>query len=179
MKPFLILLLLWPAAIQAQTCTLTLSIRTEAPHGALPEGSLLSAKLTFSPNQRLRMGSEATAYLTDGQVAVRGPDGTGLTGRLHVVHVVRAPHWADYLSFDIVDVSGDLGGVTDYEDPMLFSFYAERGQITSFDLPTTPAAFGEFDRNQTFQVHTPDTMWTLPGAVREPRILCDPLNPGP
>ena len=168
MKRFFCLILLWPVAVQAQDCTLTLSIRTEAPHGGLAQGTVLSAELTYSPNQRLRMGTESTAYLTDGVVAITGPDGTGLTGRLHVIHVVRAPHWADYLSFDIVDVTGDLGGVTDYEDPMLFSFYAERGRSVSFDLPTTPAAFSQFDRRQTFQVHTPDTMWTLPGGVLDP-----------
>jgi len=173
MKVLAPLLFLWPLAAAAQDCTLHLSIRTEAPHGALAEGTTLQAEISYSPTRRMRMGSEATAYLTDGAVAITGPDGSGLTGRLGVIHVVRAPHWADYMSFDIVDVSGDLGGITDYEDPMLFSFYAERGEIVSFDLPTTPAAFGQFDRRQTFQVHTPDTMWTLPGAVFEPAIDCD------
>ncbi|MEX3015478.1 hypothetical protein [Gymnodinialimonas hymeniacidonis] len=169
-----VLLLLIATPATAQTCTLTLSIRTEAIHGAHPEGTSLQAELTFTPTRRMRMGAEATAYLTDGTVQITGPDGTGLTGRLGVVHIVRAPHWADYMSFDIVDVAGDLGGVTDYEDPMLLSFYAERGEVASFNLPTTQAAFDQFDRRQTFQVHTPDTMWTLPGSVHDPSLTCEP-----
>ncbi len=174
MRRLILLFALWPVAVQAQTCTLTASILTEAPHGGLVEGTTLKAALTYTPIRRMRMGAESTAYFTDGTVRITGPDGTGLTGRLGVIHVVRAPHWADYLSFDIVDVTGNLGGVTDYEDPMLFTFYAERGEITTFDLPTTPAAFGNFDRRRTFQVHTPDTMWTLPGAVHNPDIACNP-----
>ncbi len=169
------LLALLPAAATAQTCTLTLSVRTEAEHGALSEGSTLDARLNYTPTRTMRMGSEATAYLTDGQIRITAPDGTGLTGRLRVIHVVRAPHWADYLSFDIADVAGDLGGVTAYEDPMLVSFYAERGALTSFDLPITQADLAQFDRRQTFQVHTPDTMWTLPGAVDNPMLDCDPV----
>ncbi len=174
MKRLALPLALWPATAPAQTCTLTLNIETEALHGSLPEGTELTASLTFTTTRRMRMGSEATAYLTDGQLQITGADGTGLTGRLRVIHIVRAPHWADYMSFDIADVEGNLGGVTDYEDPMLLSFYAERGEIASFDLPTTQSAFAQFDRRQTFQVHTPDTMWTLPGTVHDPVITCDP-----
>ena len=170
----LLVLLLCPYALHAQSCTLRFSVLTEAAHGDLAEGTALEAEMRYTPNRRMRMGSEATAYLTDGTVRVTGPDGTGLTGRLGVIHVVRAPHWADYLSFDIVDVAGDLGGVTAYEDPMLLSFYADRGELTSFDLPVTQAELAQFDRRRTFQVHTPDTMWTLPGALRRPLITCDP-----
>ncbi len=169
-----LLLALIPASATAQTCTLTLSIQTEAIHGTHAEGTNLQAEMTFTPTRQMRMGSEATAYLTDGAVQITGPDGTGLSGRLGVIHIVRAPHWADYMSFDIVDVTGDLGGVTDYEDPMLLSFYAERGEVASFELPTTQTDFAQFDRRQTFQVHTPDTMWTLPGSVHDPRLTCDP-----
>ncbi|MEO0762843.1 MAG: hypothetical protein AAFZ09_13725 [Pseudomonadota bacterium] len=162
-------------AALAQECSLTLTVQTEAPHGSLSEGTPLTAALTYTPTRAMRMGSEATAYLTEGQVEITAPDGTGLTGRLRVIHVVRAPHWADYLSFDIADVTGDLGGVTRYEDPMLLSFYAERGALTSFDLPVTQADLAQFGRRQTFQVHTPDTMWTLPGAVLRPVLTCEPV----
>lgn len=174
MRYLLAALLVWPVAGLAQTCTLSLSIITEAVHGNLATGTILQAEVNYVPTRRMRMGSETTSYLTDGAVEIAGPDGTTLTGRLGVIHVVRAPHWADYMSFDIVDVSGDLGGVTQYEDPMLFSFYAGRGKLETFDLPTTPAALDTFSRRRTFQVHTPDTMWTLPGAVRDPVIDCTP-----
>ncbi len=164
--------ILWPIAGFAQTCTLGLSVLTEAAHGTLASGTRLAAEVTFVTTRRMRMGSETTSYLTDGSVVVSGPDGTALNGRLKVIHVVRAAHWADYMSFDVVDVTGNLGGVTSYEDPMLFSFYADRGELTSFDLPTTSAALEQFDRRRTFQVHTPDTMWTLPGSITNPAIRC-------
>lgn len=165
--------LLCPLIAQAQTCELTLTIEIGADHGALPAQTQLFAEINYTAKRAMRMGRESTAYLTDGTVKITGPSGTGLTGRLGVIHVVRAPHWADYLSFDVTKVSGDLGGVRNYEDPMLFTFYAERGQITSFDLPVTPAAFRQFARRQTFQVHTPDTMWTLPGVILGPDLHCE------
>ena len=170
-----VLIAILPMVASAQTCTLTLTVQTEAPHGTLTEGTTLTAELTYTATRQMRMGAEATAYLTDGEARLTGPNGTGLTGRLRVIHVVRAPHWADYLSFDIADVTGDLGGITTYEDPMLLSFYAERGALTSFDLPVTQADLAQFDRRQTFQVHTPDTMWTLPGHVQNPQLTCDPV----
>lgn len=173
MRSRLLLPFLWPFAVEAQNCTLTLSILTEAAHGALEEGSALSAEVTYRPDRRMRMGSESTAHFTEGTMKISGPDGTSLTGKLKVIHVVRAPHWADYMSFDVVDVIGDLGGVEDYQDPMLLSFYAARGETASFDLPTTQAAFDQYNRRRFFQVHTPDTMWTLPGTILDPVIACD------
>ncbi|GAB5446353.1 MAG: hypothetical protein Gyms2KO_12260 [Gymnodinialimonas sp.] len=124
--------------------------------------------------EQMRMGSEARAYRTEGTALITGPDDTSLTARLGFIHVVRAPHWADYISFDMVDVSGDLGGVTDYEDPMLITFYAERGALQDFELPATSEDWAQFDQRQSFQVHTPDTMWTLPGVVSAPRGTCTP-----
>ena len=167
-------LLFLPVMTEAQTCQLSLTIETGAPHGTLSAQTELAAEITYTPTRVMRMGTESMAYLTDGSVKISGPSGTGLTGQLGVIHVVRAPHWADYLSFDVKDVTGDLGGVTDYEDPMLFTFYAVRGQIASFDLPKTGPALRQFDQKQTFQVHTPDTMWTLPGTIMVPELQCDP-----
>ena len=69
-------------------------------------------------------------------------------------------------------VSGDLGGVTDYEDPMLISFYIERGTLESFEIPRGDATWAAFNHRQTFQVHTPDTMWTLPGQITSVREAC-------
>ena len=155
-------------------CTLSVNIHTSAAHGTLGQGTLLTARLDYAVTRALSMGSEARAYLTDGMAEVIGPDGTGLRGRLGVIHVVRSPHWADYMSFDIVEVSGDLGGVTTYEDPMLITFYAARGALTSFDLPNGSDDWARFDQRMGFQVHTPDTMWTLPGVVSAPEGSCDP-----
>ncbi|MCV3273465.1 hypothetical protein [Roseobacter sinensis] len=86
---------LYPTMARGQTCRLTLSILTGADHGALDAGRALSAQVTDAPRRRLRMCSKATAYLTDGGVQVSGPGGTGLIGRPGVIHVIRAPNWAD------------------------------------------------------------------------------------
>ena len=158
--------------VLGQTCTLTFAVQIEAPHGTLTHESTLTGTLTYSVERQMRMGSEAMAYFTDGEIQVSAADSTALNGRLGVIHVVRSPHWADYISFDITDVAGDLGGVTAYENPMLLSFYAERGSLASFDLPMTLTALDAFDRRRTFQVHTPDTMWTLPGTLLEPSLSC-------
>ncbi|MCV3273464.1 hypothetical protein [Roseobacter sinensis] len=81
--------------------------------------------------------------------------------------------------FDMGDVAGDMGCVVDDEGPMLLTFYAERGEVTSFDLRSTPAAFGQFDRHRTFQSHTPDTMWTRLGEVQDPVMSCEPAGSTP
>lgn len=50
--------------------------------------------------------------------------------------------------------------------------HAERGALESFDLPNGPTAWAQFDQRQCFQVHTPDTMWVLPGVVSLPEGTC-------
>lgn len=171
MKPLLIALTMLATPASAQ-CSLTLDILTGADHGTLSEHTALTAEITYSVTEEMRMGSEARAYRTDGAATITGPDGTGLSARLGFIHVVRAAHWADYVSFDMTDVGGDLGGITSYEDPMLITFYAERGTLDSFDLPESPQDWAQFTQRQSFQVHTPDTMWTLPGVVSAPESTC-------
>lgn len=166
------LLLVSLAAPARAECTLRVVIHLEAEHGTLARGAPLTAELRYSVTQEMRMGAEARAYLTDGQASITAADGTGLTGRLGVIHVVRAPHWADYVSFDIAGVAGDLGGITRYGDPMLLSFFAERGALSSFALPDGPDAWAQFDQRQSFQVHTPDGSWTLLGEISAPVGSC-------
>lgn len=171
MKPlvFVFAMLATPASAQ---CILSVDITTGADHGTLAESTALRGEITYTVTEEMRMGSEARAYRTDGTATITGPDGTGLTARLGFIHVVRAAHWADYVSFDMTDVSGDLGGITSYEDPMLITFYAERGTLDTFDLPDSPQEWAQFSQRQSFQVHTPDTMWTLPGVVSAPQSTC-------
>jgi len=172
MKPFVTALAIaFATPVAAQTpgpgwaCTLDVTIRTGVAHGTLAEGAEIAGTLTYRLTREMQMGSETRSYLTDGTVRITAADGTGLTGRVRTIHVVRSPHWADYVSFDMADVEGDLGGVTSYEDPMLLSYFAARGALDSFDMPYGAAGWAQFDDRQTFQVHTPDTMWTLPGTI--------------
>ena len=119
------------------------------------------------------MGQETVSYLSSGTLRVTADDGSSVTGTIRAIHVVRTPHFADYVSFDANKVSGDLGGVTAYEDPMLVTLFAPRGSLQSFDLPKTTEGWQALQRRRVFQVHTPDTMWTLPGRVSEFEAQCE------
>jgi hypothetical protein len=105
-------------------------------------------------------------------MSVAAEEGTRIVAVLRAIHLVRTPHFADYASFDAKDVSGDLGGVTEYEDPMLLTFYAPRGSLKSFELPKDTAGWKALSKRRDFQVHTPDTMQTLPGAITAFEIGC-------
>ena len=118
------------------------------------------------------MGVETVSYLARGDITVTAPDGTGLTGALRAIHLTRTPHFADYASFDAKDVQGDLGQVTDYEDPMLVTLFAPRGSLQSFQLPRDTEGWTALQRRRVFQVHTPDTMWTLPGKIMGFDVRC-------
>ena len=57
------------------------------------------------------------------QIRLAVPGRGAVTGQIGVVHVVRAPYTADYISFDASRASGDLGGRISYADPMLVTLY--------------------------------------------------------
>lgn len=161
------------AAAQAATCTATFEVVTEEAHGALPAGSALAGTLTYDEGEALRMGNETMSYLASGLLRVRAPDGSEITGVVRAIHLVRTPHFADYVSFDAKGVEGDLGGVRDYEDPMLVTLFAPRGSLTSFELPKDTDGWEALSKRRVFQVHTPDTMWTLPGKVIGLEAACE------
>lgn len=169
----LVCLLIVPATpLHAGQCLAQFDILTEAVHGTLPSGTLLRGVIDYDEGRALRMGSETVSYLSTGTMTIIGPDGGTVTGTVRAIHVVRTPHFADYVSFDTKDVTGDLGGVDAYENPMLVTLFAPRGSLTSFDLPKDTQGWTALSRRQVFQVHTPDTMWTLPGAVSRFTVHC-------
>lgn len=172
---YALVLLLGPLGgpVLAETCAARFDVTTEAAHGTLPAGAVLSGTLSYDEGRAMRMGSETMSYLATGTLDVRAPDGTALSGTLRAIHLVRTPYFADYVSFDAKGVTGDLGGVTDYEDPMLVTLFAPMGALTSFELPKDTVGWTALEKRQVFQVHTPDTMWTLPGLVSGFEAACD------
>ncbi|QHQ36660.1 hypothetical protein [Algicella marina] len=160
-----------PAA--AEICTATFTTETEADHGNLPSGTTLNGSISYQPVDPMRMGNETVSYLVSGTMRVEAADGSYVAGRLQAIHVTRTPHFADYASFDASDVTGNLGTVEAYEDPMLVTLFAPRGSLTTFDLPRDSAGWQAYSRRRVFQVHTPDTMWTLPGRISDFSMACD------
>lgn len=165
-------LCLLPLPAVAATCQARFQVQTEADHGTLPSGTMLDGQIDYDDGTSMRLGAETVSYLSAGRITVTAPDGTGVTGTLRAIHLTRTPHFADYASFDAKDVVGNLGEVTAYEDPMLVTLFAPRGSLTSFDLPRDTKGWRALKRRRVFQVHTPDTMWTLPGAVIGFDVVC-------
>ncbi|MEM7544070.1 MAG: hypothetical protein AAF367_00895 [Pseudomonadota bacterium] len=156
---------LFASPVLANDCLVTFDVETGADHGTLPLGTLLRGTIRYAEGQSMKLGSETVSYLSTGTMEIVAPDGTGLTGLLRAIHMVRTPHFADYASFDLKDVAGDLGAISSYEDPMLVTLYAPGGSLQSFDLPRDADGWSAFGQRREFQVHTPDTMWTLPGLI--------------
>ncbi|WP_338550075.1 hypothetical protein [Roseovarius phycicola] len=162
-----------PLTAQAAECLATFQIETEADHGTLPSGSILQGEIAYSEGRALRMGNETVSYLSTGTIRVVALDGSSVSGVVRAVHMVRTPHFADYASFDAKNVDGNLGGISAYEDPLLITLFAPRGSLESFDLPKDTEGWTALSRRQVFQVHTPDTMWTLPGRVFDFEVMCE------
>lgn len=162
-----------PASATEATCRAEFEIVTDAVHGTLPKGTLLMGEMTYNEERALKMGAETVSYLPDGSITIVAADGTRIEASLRAIHLVRTPHFADYASFDAKDVSGDLGGVTEYEDPMLLTLYAPRGSLETFELPRDTVAWKALNKRRDFQVHTPDTMQTLPGEITAFQISCN------
>ncbi len=112
------------------------------------------------------------SYLSTGTIRVVAPNGSSVSGVVRAVHMVRTPHFADYASFDAKDVDGNLGGISAYEDPLLITLFAPRASQESFDLHKDTERWTALSRWQVFEVHTPDTMWTLPGRVFDFKAMC-------
>lgn len=157
----------------AAACEIAFEVATIADHGALPSGTILKGEIDYAEGRRMRMGTETVSYLATGVMSLTAPDGTGLRADLRAIHMTRTPHFADYASFDAKNVDGDLGGVSAYEDPMLATLYAPRGSLQSFDLPRDTAGWDALNERRDFQVHTPDTMWTLPGRIIKFEARCE------
>ncbi|MEO1613520.1 MAG: hypothetical protein AAFU55_14380 [Pseudomonadota bacterium] len=162
-----------PVAAFAANCAGVFEVETAAAHGTLPTGAILKGEIAYDEGRAMKMGDETVSYLSTGAVKINAPDGTSITASLRVIHMTRTPWFADWASFDAKDVKGDLGSITDYEDPLLLSLYAPRGSLESFDLPKDADGWATMSERRDFQVHTPDTMWTLPGKITSFEVACE------
>lgn len=158
----------------AQTdCRVSFDVYTTKDHGTLAAGSLLNGTVTFTATEEYRQDVETLSYLSTGTTRLTAADGTEVTGNIGVVHVVRTPYTADYISIDATGVSGNLGGVESYEDPMLVTLYAAPLTLQTSDLPETPDDWNLLSKRRMFQVHTPDTMAILPGTIENLTGSCE------
>ncbi len=71
--------------------------------------------------------------------------------------MTRSPAVADSLLIDARDVSGNLGQVKNYFDPMLFAVYGKRGMLSNFDLPRGSDGWNAFNMKRVFQYQSPES----------------------
>ena len=128
-------------------------------------GETLTGTVEFTVQSSWRQGSETVSYFSAGTMTVERAGQGAVTGRIGVVHVIRTPHTADYISIDATGAAGDLGGRLSYADPMLVTLYARPGTLPGSDLPRTEAEWNILAPRRDFQVHTPTAMTVFFGAV--------------
>ena len=86
--------------------------------------------------------------------------------------MIRTPYTADYISIDAHRAAGDLGGEGSYADPMLVTFYAPPGTLSTSALPRDTAGWNQLAKRRVFQVHTPDPMATFYGDIDQVTGRC-------
>ncbi|NMM43579.1 hypothetical protein HH303_03755 [Rhodospirillaceae bacterium KN72] len=159
-------------ASAATHCTATFDIRANHDHGTVATGSMLRGAIDFRSAESVWSENKTLSHLSEGTMAITAEDGSSVDGKISVVHVVRTPEIADYVSFDAGHVHGDLGGITAYEDPMLVTLYGPPATLDSPELPLSEADWNSLNKRMVFQVHTPDTMRTFSGVIEEWRGSC-------
>jgi hypothetical protein len=152
-----------PSMAKDQTCTLTFDVIAGNALGTINPGEQLAGKIEFSTTKSWLQDKETLSYFSDGKVSVTHPDKGSVQGHVRVVHVVRTPYTADYISIDANLAKGNLGGEKSYEDPMLITFYSPPGTLSTSELPRTTAEWNRLSKRRFFQVHTPDAMSTFYG----------------
>ena len=149
----------------AEHCTLTFSVAAENTIGTVNPSDALTGSIDFTVRSAWQQDAETVSYKTSGTLRLAAAGRGEVTGAIKVVHVVRTPYTADYISIDAVDVKGDLGGQERYADPMLVTLYAAPVTLTTSALPKTNADWNVLSKRRFFQVHTPTTMATFYGPI--------------
>lgn len=144
-------------------CALTFDVVAGNALGSVKPGDRLKGGLSFATTSAWQQDVETKSYMSDGTIVVTHPNAGSVRAKVRVVHVVRTPYIADYISVDAHKAEGNLGGESRYEDPMLVTFYAPRLTLTTFDIPRTLDDWGQLSKRRVFQVHTPDAMATFYG----------------
>lgn len=147
-------------------CKLTFDVITGNALGTVKPGDTLKGEVAFKTTSSWQQDVETKSYTSDGTIAVSHPDAGSVNAKVRVVHVVRTPYIADYISIDAHMATGNLGGERRYEDPMLITFYAPRVTLRTFDIPRTLMDWAQLSKRRVFQVHTPDAMATFYGDLK-------------
>jgi len=152
------------AAVAADVhCDLTFDVISGNTLGTVKPGERLKGRVEFTTTSSWQQDIETLSYKSDGDIVVTHPSEGAVRAKVRVVHVVRTPYIADYISIDAHLAEGNLGGETRYEDPMLITFYAPPVTLSTSDIPKTMADWSQLSKRRVFQVHTPDAMATFYG----------------
>lgn len=162
------------SAATATHCTAKFDIRANHDHGTVAMGSMLHGTIDLRSTESVWSENKTLSHLSEGTMEITAEDGSSVDGRISVVHVVRTPEIADYVSFDAGHVHGDLGGVTEYEDPMLVTLYGPPATLDTPELPRSEGDWNLLGKRMVFQVHTPDTMGTFSGVIEGWHGSCRP-----
>lgn len=143
-------------------CELEFTVTAEIAHGTIAVGDQLTGKASFQVTSTKR-NEDAISYMSEGELSVADVNGGKVSGNIWIVNVARTPSFTDFISIDVKEVKGDLGGVESYFDPMLVTLYTEGGAMTSHDLPSDAQGWNALSKNRTFQVHTHSAQETFYG----------------
>jgi hypothetical protein len=141
-------------ASELTSCTFQFDAVAETAHGTISSGETLKGQIKFTLARSDEEG-QSRDYPAKGEIIVSGPDGSELSGKIRFVRVTRSPAVADSLLIDARDVSGNLGQVKNYFDPMLFAVYGKRGMLSNFDLPRGSDGWNAFNMKRVFQYQSP------------------------
>ena len=144
-------------------CAMTFDVIAGNALGSVKPGDRLKGRVDFKTKSAWQQDVETLSYASDGNIVITHPSEGTVRAKVRVVHVVRTPYIADYISMDAHLAEGNLGGETRYEDPMLVTFYAPPVTLTTSDIPRTLADWNQLSKRRVFQVHTPDAMATFYG----------------
>ncbi|MBO6520519.1 MAG: hypothetical protein JJ900_08765 [Rhodospirillales bacterium] len=162
-----------PANAQSFDCALSFEVVAGNTLGTVTPGDRLKGMLTFKTTSAWQQDIETLSYAADGQVSVTHPSAGTVHAKVRVVHVVRTPYIADYISIDAHEAGGNLGGENRYEDPMLVTFYAPPVTLETSDIPRTLQDWNQLRKRRVFQVHTPDAMATFYGDFENLKGGCE------
>ncbi len=147
-------------------CELEFMVKAAVPHGTIAAGEKLNGNASFKVVSE-KVNADTITYMSDGELTVSDGDGGKVSGNIWIVNVARTPYFSDYISIDVKDVQGDLGGIETYFDPMLVTLYTDGGNLATHDLPTDAQGWNALNKNRTFQVHTPTAQVTFFGEPSE------------
>ncbi len=136
------------------SCTFQFDAFAETAHGTISSGENLKGLINFTLDGTDE-DAQSRDYFAKGEIIVTRPGRGKLSGKIRFVRVTRSPAVADYLLIDARDVSGNLGQVKKYFDPMLVAVYGERGMLSNFDLPSGNGGWNAFNMKRVFQYHSP------------------------